>query len=76
MKMKKKNYKMDKKSSRGGARPGAGNPGTKRVEERRIQTSLTILPSVLNPFREKHGHKWSRKVEDMIKKENRHCKTN
>lgn len=64
------NDKKIKKSGRGGARPGAGNPGTKRVEERRIQTTLTILPSVINPFKAKHGHKWGRKVEDMIKKEN------
>lgn len=59
----------NKKENRGGARPGAGNPYKRRVAEKRIQISLSILPSVLNPFKKKHGRKWGRKVEEMIKSE-------
>lgn len=59
----------NKKENRGGARPGAGNPHKKRVAEKRIQTPLTILPSVLNPFKKMHGRKWGRRVEEMIKAE-------
>lgn len=58
-----------KNSNHGGRRPGAGNPGTPRVQERRKAVTLTILPSVLGPFRKKYGRGWARKVEELIKQD-------
>lgn len=58
---------MEKKENRGGRRPGAGNPGKKRVEERRVQYPVSVLPSILKKFRAKHGRKWSRILEGFMK---------
>lgn len=57
----------DNKSKRGGARTGAGNKtGNKRVAERRVQLSLSILPSVINAFKQKYPDDWNRKIEVLI----------
>ena len=57
-----------KKATHGGARSGAGNKaGSIRVNEKRQQYPLSILPSILEPFREKYGRGWSRRVEELIK---------
>lgn len=56
----------EKKSTHGGARPGAG---PKPVEEKREQYTLTILASVYEPFYKKYGRKSSRMIEEMIKKD-------
>jgi hypothetical protein len=54
-------------STHGGARPGAGNKaGSTRVKEKRKQYPLTILPSVIEPFKKKYGRTWSREIELMI----------
>lgn len=58
-----------KKNSHGGKRKGAGNPGTPRVDERREKVTLSVLPSVLTPFKKKYGRGWSRKVEEYMKKD-------
>ncbi|GAA0561414.1 hypothetical protein [Chitinophaga japonensis] len=61
---------MKTKDKRGGAGRGQGNkPGVKRVAERRIQQPLTILPSVLEPFKAKYGRGWSRRVEELIRQD-------
>lgn len=61
---------MDKKENRGGSRPGAGNKaGSKRVDERRVQQPLSILPSIFEPFRAIYGRKWNRRVEELIKQD-------
>lgn len=48
---------------------GPGNPGTPRVEERRERVTLVVLPSVLAPFKKKYGRGWSRRIEELMKKE-------
>lgn len=59
-----------KSSNRGGARAGAGNKaGSKRVEERRVQLSLSILPGLLQAFKEKYPGGWNRRVEELIKQD-------
>lgn len=57
--------------SRGGTRPGAGNPGTRRVKERRQPVTINVLPSVVQPFRRANGKKWAREIEIFMKKRNR-----
>jgi len=55
------------KSERGGKRTGAGNKaGSIRVQEKRKQYPLTILPSVIEPFKKKYGRGWSRRIEELI----------
>ena len=57
-----------KKDNRGGPGRGQGNkPGSMRVEEKRKQYHLTILPSIMNDFKIRHGRGWSRRVEELIK---------
>lgn len=58
-----------KSNNHGGRRPGAGNPGTPRVDERRQRITLTILPSILAPFRKKYGRGWARRVEELIERD-------
>jgi len=59
-----------KQNKHGGAREGAGNkPGSIRVDEKRKQVPLTILPSIIDDFKEKYGRGWSRRVEELIKKD-------
>lgn len=58
-----------KKNNHGGRRPRAGNPGIPRVDEPRTHASLSILPSVLSPFRKRWGRKWARRVEDLIRED-------
>lgn len=55
-----------------GTHGGAGRgQGRKKAEEKGIekrqQFPLTILPSVLEPLREKYGRHWGRRVEELIK---------
>lgn len=64
-----KSYRMQtpkQKSTHGGRRPGAGNPGTPRVEERRVQVALTVLPRVVDEFKKKYGRAWARRVETFM----------
>ena len=48
---------------------GPGNPGTPRVVERRERATLIVLPSVLAPFKKRHGRGWAREVEKFMKKD-------
>jgi hypothetical protein len=65
-----KNNNHNTTSTRGGARPGAGNKkGLSRVAEKRKQYPLSILPSIIEPFREKYGRAWSRRIEELIKQD-------
>ncbi|WP_119079915.1 hypothetical protein [Chitinophaga alhagiae] len=62
--------KVHKKNNRGGARPGAGNkPGLTRVEVRRIQKPLTVLPDIYEAFYARYGRSWSRRVEELMKQD-------
>lgn len=58
-----------KKETRGGKRKGAGNPGTPRVAEHRERVTLSVLPSIFTQFKKKYGRGWSRRVEELMKKD-------
>lgn len=62
--------KIQKKDNRGGARPGAGNiAGLTRVEVRRIQKPLTVLPDVYEAFHTRYGRGWGRRVEELMRQD-------
>lgn len=57
-----------KENKHGGARKGAGRHSAEELGvEKRAQVPLSILPSVIDAFKQKYGRGWSRRIEELIK---------
>jgi hypothetical protein len=61
---------MAKSKNYGGARKGAGRHSAEEMGiEKRVPVSLSITPSLIHKFKKKYGRAWSRRVEDLIRKD-------
>lgn len=61
---------MSNNNTHGGAGRGQGRKKAEELgTEKRVQTPLSVLPSVISAFKKRYGKGWNRRVEEFMQED-------